>query len=207
MTTLILIRHCQTDYNLAKRYCGISDPPLNYEGIEQAKRLAARLKGLSMDKVYSSALARAYDTAALIFKNKTIKKSADLREMDFGIFDGLKHEEIIKKRPKLYKNWIDNPLEVRIPGGEKPTQFRSRVRRYFSSILSRHLDEKIAVVTHGGPIRVILCDALGYDMKMFGQIEQSVGALNIIEYSTKSAPVVIKMNDTSHLLNKKARAA
>lgn len=207
MTRLILIRHGQTDYNLAKRYCGLSDPPLNHKGIEQAKRLAVRLKGLGIDRVYSSALARAYDTAVLIFKNKTIKKSADLREMDFGIFDGLTRREIIKKRPSLYKSWIDNPLEVKIPGGEKPTQFRRRIRRYFSFILSRHPDETIAVVTHGGPIRVILCDALGYDMKMFLQIEQSVGALNIIEYSEKLAPVVIKMNDTSHLLNKKARAA
>lgn len=195
---------------MAKRYCGISDPPLNHKGIEQAKRLAVRLKGIRIDKVYSSALARAYDTAALIFKNKTIKKSADLREMDFGIFEALAHEDIIKKRPSLYKSWIGNPLGVKIPGGEKPTQFRSRVRRYFSFILSMHPDETIAVVTHGGPIRVILCDALGYDIKMFLQIEQSVGALNIIEYSTKSAPVVVKMNDTSHLsytMNKKARAA
>ena len=165
--------------------------------------MAVRLKGLRIDKVYSSALVRAYDTAVLIFKNKTIKKSADLREMDFGIFEGLTHGEIIKKRPKLYKSWIDNPLEVKIPGGEKPTQFCSRVRRYFSFILSTHQDETIAVVTHGGPIRVILCDVLGCDMKMFLQIEQNVGALNIIEYPKKLAPVVIEMNDTSHLFSKK----
>ena len=66
MIRLILVRHGQTDYNLENRYCGFSNPPLNEKGLWQAKRLAERLRGLKIDKVYTSDLQRARQTAELI---------------------------------------------------------------------------------------------------------------------------------------------
>jgi broad specificity phosphatase PhoE len=119
--------------------------------------------------------------------------------MNFGIFEGLKYEEIIEKYPKRYKDWTDNPIKVKIPEGETLESLSKRVREGLSLILSQHKDSEIALVTHGGPIRIILCDALRYDLEMFWQIEQEVCALNILDYSKKSLPSVVKINDVSHL--------
>lgn len=199
MARLILIRHGETEYNFENRYCGFSDPPLNTKGIWQSKRLANRLKSLKIDKIYSSDLRRAYQTAKIIFKNNLIEKSESFREVNFGIFEGLRYEEILKVYPELYKDWIDNPVKVKIPNGESLKNLSKRVKEKLSSIFSQYKDKTIAVVTHGGPIRVILCDALKYNLEMFWQIKQQPGALNIIDDVETSLPVVVKMNDVSHL--------
>jgi len=199
VTRLILIRHGETDYSLQNRYCGFSNPSLNNKGIWQSKKLADRLGDLSSVKVYSSDLRRAYETAKIIFKNNSIEKIADLREMNFGPFEGLKYEQIVRRYPKLYRNWVDNPEKVRIPNGEGLRDLRKRVKDRLSLILSQQPGKTLAIVTHGGPIRVILCDALKFDVSMFWQIRQEIGALNIIDYAKESFPTVVKMNDTSHL--------
>jgi len=199
MTRLILIRHGETDFNLQNRYCGFSDPPLNSKGIEQSEKLAAELEAIGVDKVYASDLKRAYETAAIIFKGNSIEKTENFREMNFGIFEGLKYEEIVQRYSKFYRDWIDNPLKVQIPKGEGVRDLSKRVKGRLYSIISRYKDRTIAVVTHGGPIRVILCDALKYGLDMFWQIEQNIGALNIIEYSKKLEPHIVKVNDTSPL--------
>lgn len=199
MIRLILIRHGQTDYSLQNRYCGLCDPPLNKKGIWQSKKLAARLRGLDFDKVYSSDLKRAYQTAKIIFKNNSIEKIADWREMNFGLFEGLKYEEIIKIYPKLYSNWINNPEKVQISHGESLTDLSKRVNERLSFILSRKENKTLAVVTHSGPIRIVLCKALKLGLGMFWQIEQKLAALNIIDYVKQSSAVVVKMNDISHL--------
>lgn len=199
MTRLILIRHGETDYGLQHKYCGFSNPPLNNNGIYQSEKLAAKLKGIEIDKVYSSDLKRAYESTSIIFKDNPIEKIVNFREMNFGILEGLRYEEILQKHPEIYKDWINNPLKVRIPNGESLRDLSKRVKERLSFILARHRDEIIAVVTHAGPIRVILCDILNYSLKDFWRIEQDVAAYNIIDYSGKLEPRVIKMNDTSCL--------
>ena len=199
MIRLILMRHGETDYNLQNRYCGFSNPSLNNKGIWQSKRLADRLRDISVDKVYSSDLKRAYETAKIVFKDNPVEKLEDLREMNFGLFEGLKHEEIINKHPKLYRSWIDNPEKVQIPNGEGLTDLSKRVNKCLSFIVSQNEDKTVALVTHSGPIRIVLCKALKLGLKMFWQIGQEIAALNIIDYPKESSPVVIKMNDISHL--------
>lgn len=200
MVKLVLIRHGETDYSLQNKYCGFSDPPLNNKGIWQAEKLANKLKGLEVDRVYSSDLKRAYETAQIVFKNKPIKKISEFRELNFGIFEGLNYEEIIKKHPKLYRNWINNPPKIKIPNGESLQDLSKRVKRKLFFILSQFKDGAIGIVAHGGPIRIILCDVLKFGLDAFWQIEQDSGALNIIDYSESLPPIVVKMNDTSHLV-------
>jgi len=172
---------------------------LNNKGIWQSKRLAYRLEELSPVKIYSSDLKRAYETAKIIFRNNSIEKEVDLREMNFGLFEGLRYEEIVRKYPKLYRDWVDNPEKIKIPNGESLSDLHKRVKERLSFILSQHEGKTLAVVTHGGPIRVILCDAFGFDVNMLWQIGQEIGALNIIDYAGESSPVVVKTNDISAL--------
>lgn len=198
-TRLILIRHGETNYNLNSIYCGFSNPSLNKKGVTQAKKLAKRLKGLKVDKVYASDLRRACKTAEIIFGKNIAKKSAFLREMNFGIFEGLKHEEILKEHPKIYKTWISNPGKIRIPEGENLKDLTKRIKKHLSSVLSKNKGGIIAVVTHYGPIRAFLCDTFKYDLKDFWQIKQGNCALNIVDYDEYLRPVLTKLNDVSHL--------
>ena len=182
MTRLILIRHGETDYTSQGRYCGFSDPSLNEKGIQQSKELAIRLKEARVDKVYSSDLKRAYESAKIIFKNNSIEETTGFREMNFGLFEGLRYEEVIKVYPKLYREWIDNPLRVKIPSGEGLGELEKRVKKELSLILSQDAGKIIALVSHGGPIRVILCHLLKLGLESFWKIEQGIGTLRIIDY-------------------------
>jgi len=181
MTKLILIRHGETDYTSQGRYCGFSDPSLNLKGIQQSERLANRLKETRIDKVYSSDLKRAYESAKIIFKNNSVEEIADFREMNFGLFEGLKYGEIIKAYPKLYREWIDNPVGVKIPSSEGLVELEKRVKEKLSLILSQDVGKTIALVSHGGPIRVILCQVLKLGLESFWKVEQGIGTLRIID--------------------------
>jgi alpha-ribazole phosphatase len=195
---LILIRHGETDYSLARRYCGFSDPPLNEEGIRQSRQLAARLTGMRIDRVYSSDLVRARQTAEIIFPKDSIESTADWREMNFGLFEGLTHEQIMHRYPTLYRKWVDDPAEVKPPEGEGLRDLCKRVQEGISAVVSRHKDGTVAVVTHGGPIRIALCDALQFGLARFWQVQQALGAWNAIDYAEGAPPAVIVMNDVSH---------
>ena len=203
MVRLLLIRHGETDYSSQHRYCGFSDPPLNDKGISQSQQLAARLKDSKIDKVYSSDLLRARQTARIIFGDSSIEETADLREMNFGLFEGLKYEQLVEKHPELYRGWINNLEKVKIPNGEGLRDLSKRIEKTLSLIISRNKDKTAAVVTHGGPIRIVLCKALKFDLRKFWKIEQQLGALNIIDYKQVMSPEIIKMSDISHLLTEK----
>jgi len=97
ITRLILIRHGMTDWNKEKKYCGRRDIPLSDEGKNQALKLSRKLKSVNFDGVYSSDKKRAIQTARIIFKGLRITKIKGLKELDFGVFEGLTHEEIMKK--------------------------------------------------------------------------------------------------------------
>ncbi|MEE9500075.1 MAG: histidine phosphatase family protein, partial [Candidatus Omnitrophota bacterium] len=124
---------------------------------------------------------------------------ADLREMNFGLFEGLKYEQLIEKYPELYRSWIDTPERVKTPNGEGLRDLSERIEKSLSVIVSRNEGKIAAVVTHGGPIRVVLCRALKFGLRKFQQIEQRPGALNIIDYAEGAPLSVVKMNDISYL--------
>lgn len=198
MKKLFLIRHAETDYTLQKKYCGYKNTPLNAKGIRQAKRLYHRFKNIKVDRIYSSDLGRAYQTAKIIFPNKNIFKKQSLREINFGKFCELTWEEASKRYPKIYKKWLSNPIDVRIPNGEAMLEFTERVKECFRKIYEKDLDKTVAIISHGGVVRIILLDILKEEVGLFWNIEQGTAAINIIDFR-KGTPRVVKINDTSHL--------
>jgi len=198
-TRLILIRHGETDYNVEKKYYGFSDPPLNDIGTWQAERLYERLKTDKIDTIYSSDLKRAYHTAKIAFKNHKITVSQDLRELNFGIFEGLTHQEITKKYSKIYNNWIEKPFTATIPEGEPLKNFQKRVLKILKLIISANRGHTVAVITHGGPIKIFLNDILKKNPNEFWMMKQESAAFNIIDYLEGTPPEIITSNDISHL--------
>ncbi len=199
MTKLYLIRHGQTDYSRDKKYCGSRDVPLNAEGMLQAEKLARRFSHVAVDAVYASDLRRAIQTAGICFKESRVIVWPSFREMDFGVLEGLGYEDAMKNFPAIYDAWIHTPLDVTLPQGESFGHFCERVDDGMKLLLAENKGKSIALITHGGPIRVILCHALGRGVKDFWSIKQDNAALNMIEYHEGRAAEVVSINDTEHL--------
>ena len=197
-TKVILIRHGETDWSYQKRYCGFTDIELNEKGRQQARRLLKRLSKEKIHKVYSSDMKRTLQFAKIVFKDLPAEELLDLREMNFGIFEGLTYKDIMEKYPKVYREWLGNPLDIIVPRGESLKTLVRRVRKALKRILSQNSDKKVAVFTHGGPIRVILCDILELDLKEVWKIEQELASISIIEFVEGRGKVHL-LNDISYL--------
>jgi len=197
---LYLIRHGQTDWNRQKRYCGQTDLPMNETGRKQAKNLRERFKNVAIDYLYCSDLKRAKETAEIAFPDWRTKiiVSPHIRELDFGEWEGRKYEEILAKDEKAYRAWLDNPALSTPPRGESLSSLEHRVKAFLQSLVDKFKDETVAVVTHSGPIRVTLCDALGIPLNFFWRIAANSAGVSIIEYSN-GTPFVSLVNDTGHL--------
>lgn len=194
-TRLILIRHGQTDWSFQKRYCGFTDEDLNEQGKKQARKLAEKLSAERIRRVYASDMKRALRFALIALKDTPVEKLAELREMNFGIFEGLTHREIMTKCPDVYKKWLNNPVEITIPKGESLNSLATRTRKALAKILSINNNETVAVFTHAGPIKVILCDILKLDLEKIWQLKQDLACLNIIEFDKGNSKVCL-LNDT-----------
>lgn len=195
-TKLILIRHGSTNWNVKQRYCGFVDISLNSKGKIQARRLRRRLENEAVHKVYSSDSKRAIQTAGIIFKGHDIEKIQDLREMHFGIFEGLTYRQIMKKFPGIYKKWIKNPFETVIPSGESLAILKKRVVRTFKKIILRHSNQTVAIVCHGGAISVFINHILK-SKDFWAHIPQSA-SLTVLELRNNKFKINL-LNDISHL--------
>ena len=137
MTKLILVRHGETEWNKDWRYQGQADLPLNKEGRRQALKLAKRLKEEKISAILSSDLKRAYQTANIIAKSHhlRVKKRTALREINYGVFEGLLLEEVKKRYKTILERWWDDPLSTRIPEGETLKEFKRRVSAVYEEIV------------------------------------------------------------------------
>lgn len=195
-TKLILIRHGQTSWNRNKKYCGAKDIGLDCAGREQAKQLCRRLKSEPVHKVYASDKKRALQTARLIFGSADIKRVLDLREIHFGIFEGLTHEQIVKKYPLVYKKWLKDPFGITIPKGESLAGFKKRVTRAIKKIVTLNKGKTVAVVCHGGAISILMNHII--KSGNFWKYIPSSASISIVEYRD-GRPRIKSFNDTTHL--------
>ncbi|MBN2145210.1 MAG: histidine phosphatase family protein [Candidatus Aureabacteria bacterium] len=196
VTQFYFIRHGETTSNAEKRYCGFLDEGLSEKGMLQAEKLHARMIHQSFDGIYSSDRKRAIQTAGIVFKNSSISPIPDLREMHFGVFEGLNSHEIRKKYKSIYDSWVHDPYRVRIPEAETMNQFEKRIVKSIKIILSSHLDKTVAVVCHGGTISVLLNYFL--KTKDFWKHLPGSASLNIVECENDYNELKV-FNDTSHL--------
>lgn len=162
MTTIYLVRHGATEWNIHKRAQGQADIPLDEKGRLQALDVAKQLATFDVRAVYSSDLQRALDTAAPIAQARGVEviSDPDLREIDQGEWTGLPVAEIERKWPEL---WGSARHYNARPGGESPQQVRSRALRGLRRAVDADPEGAIVVVSHGGTIRWICAEALGYD--------------------------------------------
>ncbi|MDO9289136.1 MAG: histidine phosphatase family protein [Thermodesulfovibrionales bacterium] len=156
------------------------------KGSRETQRLAA---------VYTSNLSRAVKSAEIIARPYKLKpiQMKELRERSFGIWEGMSFTEIKERYPEEFSAWAGNPLKYSPIEGESTVEVEKRVMKAVNRILKKHKGDEIAIVSHGGVSRIILCRLLGIPLENIFRIEQDYAAVNIIEFWDKY-PVVKLIN-------------
>lgn len=170
MRRLILLRHSLTDYNIPGSrgvICGMSDPPLNSAGHGEARQLATMFQDIPLQNVYSSELKRAKETACLIAaaKNMSVLIASELNEINYGQWEGLTKDELVRRYTAEFGRFVSNPVEFYPPGGEEPESCADRIYKW----VEKWGDDNALAVTHKTVIRLLLCRVLGLPLLLYRQ--------------------------------------
>lgn len=200
--TFYIVRHGQTNWNILGKTQGHENSDLTEKGLEQAKELADVIVNYPIDYIYSSDLGRAVQTAQIIADklDLCVEKTPELREMGFGVWEGLLIEEIKRDYLDTYNIWRNEPHLVNIEGGETLHIIKERTDKFIEELNKTYDNKHIVLVSHSVTVRAMLLSFLGSPMENIYRIKQDNTALNIVE-CRDYGPVVIKMNDTSHIKN------
>lgn len=201
MNTFYIVRHGQTIWNIKGQTQGHGDSSLTKMGFKQADELGCALKNkYNITKIFCSDLGRAVQTAETISKHLHLEvvKSKELREMGFGIWEGMKIKDIKTKYPDVFTKWRNEPDLVNIEGAENLAMIYKRVSMFIENLNKHFNDEHILLVSHSITVRILLLYFLDSDLKNIYRIKQDNTAINIVEYR-EYGPVMTKMNDTSHI--------
>ena len=194
---LILIRHGRQSSPL----CNV-DVDLSEVGKQQAELLAKRLTGLAPDRIYTSALIRAKQTAEILFGAETCFMEREaLNEISFGDMTGEADSRNAEKFPEYFVAKKMKEENLRLPGGECPTEvFERAVSVVEEAIASRA--ETVVFVTHGGVIRALVAGLLGLGAGQMLRIAEGLEHTSVTElwYSEEAGCFSLeKLNDASHL--------
>jgi probable phosphoglycerate mutase len=201
MTTIVLIRHGQTEWNRNDRFRGRADVPLNETGLAQAEATGWRVaKAWQPVAVYSSPLGRAVKTAEAIAKHfdLPVQIHPGLADIDFGDWQGLTPDEARQRWPEQIDRWYNYPELARIPNGESLADLRQRAMQTIQELTGKHPSDTIALVGHTVINRIILLSVLGLGNKRFWKIKQDTCAINVFEAEEDNFTLV-SVNDTCHL--------
>jgi broad specificity phosphatase PhoE len=164
MTTVILVRHGQTEWNRIERFRGRADVPLNDTGLAQAEAAARRLsRGPRPAAVYSSPLSRAMVTAEKIAgaHGLEVRPHDGLIDIDYGRWRGLTPREVGERWPRELDAWYRRPQAARIPSGESLTVVRERAMGAVHDLVRAHGQSTVVLVAHTVVNRLVLLGVLG----------------------------------------------
>ncbi len=202
MTTLILIRHGETEANVQQLWQGALDAPLTVRGQQQVQATAHYMAELAsqypIDKFYVSPLARAQSTAAAIAQVINLQPTIeqDLREFDLGDWEGRSFLEL-KEKEDLWEHWrVDSWFAP--PNGESPYSFNRRTVAVFEHLAQLHPEQTVLVVTHGGLICNVLATWFGTGPDDWRRWEPHNCAISILK-SEAGEWQALAVNSTNHL--------
>ena len=199
-TTVLLVRHGQTNSNVTGFYMGWSDEDLDELGHTQARRLSSRLSGWPVTSVYTSPLRRTYTTAAILAEPHMLELNLldDLIELGLGDWQGLHMDEIKRRWPDVWQQSRIDPSEVTMPNGESFRQVTERAVRAFQSIVGSNPGKQVVMVTHEAIVKVIVAHVLGVSNSMYRRFEVNNASLSVVRVANSNSRL-ITLNDTSHL--------
>lgn len=173
LPTVYLARHGETEWSKSGQHTGLTDLPLTGPGEESARKLAARLQGLTFSHQFCSPLTRARRTAELAGFSPAV--DPDLLEWDYGAYEGLKSAEIAARRPgwELFRDGA--------PDGESPEQVTARVDRLLAKI--KRLDGNVILFAHGHILRSIGARWINYPIALGGSLLLGTATLCVLGFN------------------------
>jgi broad specificity phosphatase PhoE len=211
---LFLIRHAPTEPLKRGGYIGWSDAPLGERGMSEARLTGERIsKEERIDAIHASDLLRARGTAEEISRRLGlgVERRRDFRELGFGEWEGLAHEDLMERDRERYESWLGNPEDVSPPGGETLAELRGRAHRGLDAAMDEAEREfgvgvGLAIVAHGGSLRLITCRLLGMPPENHWRLGMDHSGITTFEWpgeapweDPSSLPVLRGFNDLSHL--------
>lgn len=200
---LYLVRHAPAAWPESldgggPRYRGRSDAPLSPAGRLEARTLGKRFLGERLDAVFASDLRRAVETAERLAGGTPVREVPDLAEYSFGLWEGRSHEELLREGSPEYRAWLEDPFSVAPPKGETFREFAARVEAAMEEPLRTARDGRVALVGHGGPLRLALGKLLGLPRKNGWRLRLDRSGVSVVEWAGE-LPVLCLLNDLSHL--------
>ncbi len=200
---IYLVRHGETTANKEGRYRGWSETPLTEEGYLQGKRVAEELSKVKIQGIFSSDLSRARETAEFIAYSQGMKMqiTPQLREINFGVWEGLNYQEAYLSYKKELVSWYNDPFGNSIPEGESLSDVYWRIHSFLESLREKrdfYWETPLVIVSHGGLLKVWLFYGLGMEKDKFWNLIVDNASLSLVRL-TGNEQQVLYYNRTSHL--------
>ena len=216
MLTLVLTRHGLTPRSLPEQHLGQRiDVELSEAGREQAERLATRLAGIAFERVFSSPLRRARETAAIVSPDQPAEVDARLLEMDYGEWEGRTYDQIDGTDARRRRAWEHDPAVLRCPGGESGNDVAARAASFLADLLDAHVarhgaghepgaeETRVLAVAHSSLNRILMCVALGLPIREFRQrFTQGQVNITVLRFEHGEGPSdarLLLLNDLEHV--------
>ncbi len=201
-TRLLLVRHGNTaDEETGRVYKGSLDIPLSDKGRERMRRAAAFLSSFTIDKVYTSTLSRSVESGRIVGAphGLDIETAPELNEVHFGDWEGLNFEQIRQRYRREQELWLEDPGNHPPPGGESFHDAQARGMGRLRAIIDGHRGRTVAVVAHGGMLRIMIFSLLDLKLKQLFRFAQDYGAINIVDlYDGDIHPILSLLNYTQY---------
>ena len=198
---LYIIRHGQTDWNIAKKIQGRQDIPLNERGRYQAGCLKKAMENRPVTAVFSSPQIRAMETAKAVAlsSGSAVIPVKDLMEINYGSWEGKTEEELLQEDRALYEAWWSHPAETAPPGGESISQVNERCQKAWKEIKPQ-LTGDAAIVAHGGLLAHFMEQLLGSESVAASTVAHNA-SITTIEYEPETESfTLVEFDDYRHLL-------
>ena len=199
-TRLLLLRHGTTAHSVERRFAGVGDLGLTEQDRAQAEAAAQRIAGLGADAVVASPLRRTMETArtAAARLGLDVEPDPDLRETDFGAFEGMTFAEVRRERPAELAAWLSD-VHAAPPGGESLAAAARRAGRARDALARRLRGRTVLVVSHVTPIKAMVAHALGAPVEALYRMHLDEAGLSEIDLYADGPAVLRSFNDTAHL--------
>lgn len=201
-TTLYIVRHCEAQGNLKRIFQGLTDLDITEAGEKQLEKLSQRFSDIEIDAVYSSPLLRAQKTALAIANPKGLNVTEDhgLIELNGGVIEGMSFADIFTNYPKIEDDWLNNPQNFCAPKGESMRQVYERIWLTVQKIAKENKGKTVAVATHGGAIRNLICRITKGSIEKLNEVGWSENtAVSKLVFDNNFNVKAEFINDISHL--------
>jgi len=198
---IYLIRHGETASNVGGRFRGRANIPLSENGLIQAKSLANELRDVELSAIYSGPLSRAMETAKILAhgRNTEVIRRAEFQNIDLGKWTDRPKNEIAEEYPQMWQQWITEPENLVLPGGECVIDVRDRAFTGIMRLVGDHPDGSFAIVSHRAVLKPLIAAALGIEKPFFWKIHLDTAGYSLLEYNETRGFTLVHLNLTHYL--------